>query len=166
MSNYYYYYWVLRIILVVVPFLFSFLHDTSKEGARGEGWGGGGGFRSQKDRRRARLAQEPPLPLQFPRQRARAGEKVQNNDWTHFRTTPHQDNSLPYWCTRRGGGGGLGAAAPLEFFKYTFSGKKKNHVIFGQNHLIFGQAMEKIFEQLTSAPLNEDGPVRSGGTRI
>ena len=35
----------------------------------------------------------------------------------------------------------------------------KTHVIFGQNHLIFGQAMDKIFGQLTSAPLNETGPV-------
>ena len=36
--------------------------------------------------------------------------------------------------------------------------------IFGQNHLIFGQAMDKIFGQLTSAPppppLNETDPVR------
>ena len=34
-----------------------------------------------------------------------------------------------------------GAAAPLEFFKWPFSGK--NLVIFGQKHLIFVQAMEK-----------------------
>ena len=32
--------------------------------------------------------------------------------------------------------------------------------IFGQNHLIFVQAMEKIFGQETSAPLNETRPVR------
>ena len=37
---------------------------------------------------------------------------------------------------------------------------QKNQVIFGQNHWIFGQALEKIFRQLTSAPLNETGPVR------
>ena len=55
-----------------------------------------------------------------------------------------------------------GAAAPLEFFwgkKEQFSGKK-NQVIFGQNHLIFVQAMEKIFGQETSVPLNETRPVR------
>ena len=58
------------------------------------------------------------------------------------------------------GGGGGGLYPPLEFFKRPFSGKKTQHVIFGQNHLIFGQPMEKIFGQLTSAPLNENGPVR------
>ena len=29
----------------------------------------------------------------------------------------------------------------------------------GKNHLIFAQAMDKIVGQLTSAPLNETGPV-------
>ena len=54
-----------------------------------------------------------------------------------------------------------------RMIKYQFSGKKekkkkKNHVKFGQNHLIFGQAYkatDKIFGQVTSAPLNETGPV-------
>ena len=56
----------------------------------------------------------------------------------------------------RGGGGGL--QPPWIFSNSHFRAKK--HVIFGQNHLIFGQAMEKIFGQLTSAPLNDTGPVR------
>ena len=60
--------------------------------------------------------------------------------------------------TRRGGGGGL--PPPSNFSNSHFRAKKKNHVIFGQNHLIFGQAMEKIFGQLTSAPLNKTSPVR------
>ena len=49
----------------------------------------------------------------------------------------------------RGGGGG-GVQPPIIF----------QIAIFGQNHLIFGQAMDKIFGQLTSAPLNETGPIR------
>ena len=57
--------------------------------------------------------------------------------------------------TRRGGGG---CSPPRNFQIAIFGGK--NHVIFGQNHLIFGQAMDKIFGQRTSAPLNETGPVR------
>ena len=64
--------------------------------------------------------------------------------------------------TRRGGGGGGAAAAappPPGIVKIAIFGGKKNQVIFGQNHWIFGQAMEKIFGQLTSAPLNETGPV-------
>ena len=60
----------------------------------------------------------------------------------------------------RGGGGGAGGCSPPRIFKIGIFGQKKNHVIFGQNHLIFGQAMEKIFGQLTSAPLNQIGPVR------
>ena len=57
------------------------------------------------------------------------------------------------------GGGGAGAAAPWNFSNSHI--RVENQVIFGQNHLIFGQAMEKIFGQLTSAPppLNETGPV-------
>ena len=64
-----------------------------------------------------------------------------------------------------GGGGGGGGARGLQpppppiIFQIAIFGPK-NQVIFGQNHLIFGQAMEKIFGQLTSAPLNEIGPVR------
>ena len=60
----------------------------------------------------------------------------------------------------RGGGGGAGAAAPWNFSNSHI--RVENQEIFGQNHLIFGQAMEKIFGQLTSAPpppLNETGPV-------
>ena len=56
----------------------------------------------------------------------------------------------------RGGGGG-GGCSPPRIFQIAIFGQKK---IFGQNHLIFGQAMDKIFGQLTSAPLNETGPVR------
>ena len=48
-----------------------------------------------------------------------------------------------------------GAAAPPP--PIIFRAKK---VIFGQNHLIFVQAIEKIFGQETSAPLNETRPVR------
>ena len=36
----------------------------------------------------------------------------------------------------------LGAAAPLGFFKWTYSGKTQ--VIFGQKHLIFGQERNNI----------------------
>ena len=63
----------------------------------------------------------------------------------------------------RGGGGGGGAAgrawgcSPPTNCQIAIY---KNHVIFWQNHLLFGQAMDKIFGQLTSAPLNETGPVR------
>ena len=57
----------------------------------------------------------------------------------------------------RGGGGG-GLQPPWNFSNSHI--RAKNQVIFGQNHLIFGQAMEEIFGQLTSAPLNETGPVR------
>ena len=53
-----------------------------------------------------------------------------------------------------------GLQAPLEFSNSHFCAKK--HVIYGQNHLIFGQAMEKIFRQLTSAPINDTGPVYYG----
>ena len=64
---------------------------------------------------------------------------------------------------RGGGGGGWGAADPPPppgIFQISFSGKKNHTIlILGQNHLIFGQAMDKIFGQLTSAPLNETGPV-------
>ena len=52
-----------------------------------------------------------------------------------------------------------GAVAPLEFFQITIFGQQ-NLVIFGQNHLTFGQAVDKIFGQLTSAPLNKTGTVR------
>ena len=52
---------------------------------------------------------------------------------------------------RTSGGGGGGGCSPPRICQIA---------IFGQNHLIFGQAMEKIFGQLTSAPLNEIGPVR------
>ena len=61
--------------------------------------------------------------------------------------------------TRRGGGGGLGGCSPPWNLSNSHI-RAKNQVIFGQNHLIFGQAMEEIFGQLTSAPLNETGPVR------
>ena len=60
-----------------------------------------------------------------------------------------------------GGGGGGGGCSPPRIFKIGIIGPKtKSWVIFGQNHLIFGQAMEKIFGQLTSAPLYQIGPVR------
>ena len=61
--------------------------------------------------------------------------------------------------TRRGGGGAWGLQPPRIFQISHFRAKK--HVIFGQDHLVFGQALEKIFGQLTSAssPLNETGPV-------
>ena len=49
--------------------------------------------------------------------------------------------------TRRGGGG---LQPPWNFWNSHF--RAKNNVIFRQNHLIFGQAMKKIFGQLTSAP--------------
>ena len=69
-------------------------------------------------------------------------------------------------CTvpvKRGGGGGGGGCSPPRNFQIAIFGQK-NNVIFGQNHLIFGQAMDKIFGQLTSAPpppfRNETGPVR------
>ena len=39
----------------------------------------------------------------------------------------------------------------LFSLKIHFEGEK-HHVIFEQNHLILGQAMDKIFGQLTSAP--------------
>ena len=51
-----------------------------------------------------------------------------------------------------------GGVPPWNLFNSYFWAKK--HVIFRQNHLIFRQAMETIFGQLTSAPLNETGPVR------
>ena len=60
-----------------------------------------------------------------------------------------------YNCTpkhRRIRGGGLGVQPPRIFQIAMFGQKKKNHVIFGQNHLIFLQAMDKIFGQLISAP--------------
>ena len=50
-------------------------------------------------------------------------------------------------------GGGLGAAAPLEFSDF----RANYHAIFGQTHLFFGQAMEKIAPLIC---LNETGPVR------
>ena len=61
--------------------------------------------------------------------------------------------------TKRGGWG-LQPPPPPRNVQITIFGQQKNHVIFGKKHLIFGQAMEKIFGQLTSAPLNETGPVR------
>ena len=61
--------------------------------------------------------------------------------------------------TRPGGGGGCSPPPPPWHFQNSHI-RAKNQVIFGQNHWIFGQAMEKIFGQLTSAPLNETGPVR------
>ena len=54
-------------------------------------------------------------------------------------------------------GGGPGGCGPHRIFQIAIFGQK--HVIFGQNQLIFWQAMEKIFGQQTSAPLNETGPV-------
>ena len=51
-----------------------------------------------------------------------------------------------------------GQQPPYNFFNCHFGVKKQE--IFGQNYLIFGQAMEKIFRQKTSAPLNKTGPVR------
>ena len=44
----------------------------------------------------------------------------------------------------------LGAVSPIEIQIAIFGQKKQ--IIFWQNHLIFGQAMEKIFGQLISAP--------------
>ena len=58
------------------------------------------------------------------------------------------------------GAGGGGCSPPQNFSNSHFLAKKKNRVIFRQNHLIFAHAMDKIFRQLTSAPLNKTGPVR------
>ena len=59
---------------------------------------------------------------------------------------------------RGGGGGGCRPPPPPPgIFQISFSGKKSHNI--RANHLIFGQAMDKIFGQLTSAPLNETGPV-------
>ena len=59
-------------------------------------------------------------------------------------------------CIRDGGGGGQPPAPRI--CQIAIFGQIK--LIFRQNHLIFGQAMEKIFGQLTSAPLKDTGPVR------
>ena len=45
-----------------------------------------------------------------------------------------------------------GGYSPPRTFKIAIFGQE-NNLIFGQNHLIFGQAMDKIFGQLTSAAL-------------
>ena len=99
----------------------------------------------------------PPPPHPLPSaERGLRGWRGEQFSGKNLPPPPRPNGMVPCIGVRGGGGGG---SSPPVICQIAIFGPKK-HVIFGQNHLIFGQAMEKIFGQLKSAPLNETGPVR------